>query len=325
MDYGNLLKRSWDIVWGNKFMLLLGFLAALGSGGGGGGGGNSNFRMDGSEFPGGGQMEAFWLQYAALIIAAFCFFFLLGIVLWVVGLTARGGLISAAARLDAGEKMTFRQAFADGWAKIGRLVGLSLLLFLPFIIMVVVAAMVIAGAIGFSVFTMAEMAEQDPTAVIGSLGAVFFAVCGLICLALPIGIILQGISAFAQRGIMLQEMGVMDSIRHGWHVFKSNLGEIIVLAIIFIVIGLVVGFAAAIIMIPMAFLSFGPLIFRAIDGGSFGAIEIAVGIVGGLALAVVAAAINSIVTAYQSTVFTLAYQEFLNKDSGHKMMVDDAL
>ncbi|MCB9434157.1 MAG: hypothetical protein H6668_19465 [Ardenticatenaceae bacterium] len=324
MDYGKLLKRSWDIVWGNKFMLLLGFLAALGSSGGGSGS-NSNFRMDGSQFPGGGQMEAFWLQYAALIVAAVCFFFLLGIVLWVVGVTARGGLISAAARLDAGEKMTFRQAFADGWAKIGRLVGLSLLLFLPFAILIFVVALVIAGAVGFSIFTMADMAEQDPTAVIGSLGAVIFAVCGLLCLALPIGLILQGISAFAQRGIMLQEMGIMDSIRHGWQIFKSNLGEIIVLAVIFVVISLVVGFAVGIVMIPLAFLSFGPLIFQAVRGGSLGAVEIAAGIVGGLVLAVVAAAINSVVTAYQSTVFTLAYQEFLNKDSGHKMAADDAL
>ncbi|MEZ4513799.1 MAG: hypothetical protein R3C62_18175 [Chloroflexota bacterium] len=309
-------------------MLLLGFLAALGSGGGGGGG-NSNFRMDGSQVPGspdfGGQVEAFWLQYAALIIAAMCFFFLLGIVLWVVGLTARGGLISAAARLDAGEKMTFRQAFADGWAKIGQLVGLSLLLFLPFIILAFVVALVVAGAIGFSIFSIANTIEQDPTAVLGSLGAVVFAVCGLLCLAIPIGIILQGISAFAQRGIMLQDMGIMDSIRHGWHIFKSNFAEIIVLVVIFIVISIVVGFAVAIVMIPLAFLSFGPLIFQAVEGGSFGAVEIAAGIVGGLVLAVVAAAINSLVTAYQSTTFTLAYQEFLNKNTGTKPATDTVI
>lgn len=314
MDYGNLLKRSWDIVWGNKFMLLLGFLAALGSSGVGGGGGNSNFGMNGSDFPGSaGQIEAFWLQYAALIIGAACFFFLLGIVLWVVGLTAQGGLISAAARLDAGETMTFRQAFADGWAKIGRLVGLNLVLFLPLIVVVLVVGVVIAGALGLSIFTMAEMADQDPTAVLGSLGVMFFAICGLLCLVVPVGIILSAIAAFGQRGIVLQDLGVMDSIRHGWHIFKSNLGEIIILAVIFVVIGIVVSIAAGIVMLPLAFLSFGPLMFRAIGGGSFGVVEIAAGVVGGLVLAVVAAAINAIVLAYQSTVFTLAYQAFLNK------------
>jgi hypothetical protein len=317
MDYGKLLRRAWEIVWGNKFMLVLGFLAALGSSGGGGGG-NSNFRTGSNEFPGspdfGGQMAAFWGQYAALILTAVCFFFLLGIALWLLGLTARGGLISAAARLDAGEKITFGQAFSAGWDRIGRLIGVSLLLFLPFIILAFVLAAVIAGAVGFSIFNMASVVEQgDPTAVFGSIGLVFVAVCGLLCLALPIGIVLSGISAFAQRGVMLQELGVMDSIRHGWQILKSNLAEIVVLVIIFIVIGLVVTAVAGIILLPLAFLSFGPLVFQAAQGDSVGAVQVAAGIAGGLVLLVLGSAINSIVTAYQSTVFTLAYQEFLNK------------
>ena len=51
MDYGNILRRSWDVIWNHKFMLVLGFLAALGSGvGSGGGGNNANYSLDGSEF-----------------------------------------------------------------------------------------------------------------------------------------------------------------------------------------------------------------------------------------------------------------------------------
>jgi hypothetical protein len=33
MNYGDLLSRAWKIVWNNKYMFLLGFLAAFGSGG----------------------------------------------------------------------------------------------------------------------------------------------------------------------------------------------------------------------------------------------------------------------------------------------------
>ena len=29
MDYSALLRRSWELVWNNKFMFVLGFLAAL--------------------------------------------------------------------------------------------------------------------------------------------------------------------------------------------------------------------------------------------------------------------------------------------------------
>ena len=65
MDYGNLLKRSWDIVWHNKFLFILGFLAALGSGGTNGnrgGQGNFNYTYDSSDIPTEmlTQIQTFW-------------------------------------------------------------------------------------------------------------------------------------------------------------------------------------------------------------------------------------------------------------------------
>jgi hypothetical protein len=47
MDYESLLRRAWDIVWNNKYLIVLGALASLGSGGGGGGGGGGNGRFSG--------------------------------------------------------------------------------------------------------------------------------------------------------------------------------------------------------------------------------------------------------------------------------------
>ena len=38
MDYGQLFRRGWEIVWQNKYLFVLGFLAALGAGGNGGSG-----------------------------------------------------------------------------------------------------------------------------------------------------------------------------------------------------------------------------------------------------------------------------------------------
>src|SRR5687768_10923326 len=52
MDYSGLLSRSWNIVWNNKWLILLGILAALGSGSGGG----SSFQ---GNFGGGGDFDNF--------------------------------------------------------------------------------------------------------------------------------------------------------------------------------------------------------------------------------------------------------------------------
>ena len=67
MDYGNLLKRSWDIVWHNKFMFILGFLAALGSGGSNPSSranGNFNYQFGPEDVPSEmlDQITPFWAQ-----------------------------------------------------------------------------------------------------------------------------------------------------------------------------------------------------------------------------------------------------------------------
>jgi len=101
MDYGQLLTNAWRIVWSNKFLLILGFLAALGSAGSSS---NSNFSytVSGDELPPGfaENIELFLAGFAPILMGLICLGFVLVIVFWLVRLTAQGGLISAAARLE---------------------------------------------------------------------------------------------------------------------------------------------------------------------------------------------------------------------------------
>lgn len=309
MDYGNILSRAWQIVWQNKFMIVLGFLAALGSSGGGGGGGR-NMSFDNSDFEAfpdvANQAEAFFTEFWPLLLAAACFFFLLGLVLWVIGLAAQGGLIHAAARLDAGEKLTFGEAFRGGWSKIGRLIGMALLLILPFVLFALVIGGLVFAIVGASLFSGGEGLEAVGVLTI-------FAICGMICLIFPLTLLIIGIYAYAQRGIMLQDLGIGESISHGWHILRTHLAETIVLGLIFMVIGFILSAVILAVFIPFAFLSFGPAIFSFIQGEAPGAFQITMLVIGGLFLAILSAAISSVVRAFQSTAVTLAYQEFLNK------------
>jgi hypothetical protein len=47
MDYGQLLSRAWDVVWNNKWLVVLGLVVALSSGGSNGG---SRFNYSGNNF-----------------------------------------------------------------------------------------------------------------------------------------------------------------------------------------------------------------------------------------------------------------------------------
>ncbi len=319
MDYGQLFRRSWDIVWQNKYLFILGFLAALGAGGNAGSGFNYNFPSSStsstSPFPPDfvDEVTGFWSQYGGLILGLICFFIILGIVFWLIRLAAQGGLIEAVDRIETGEKMSFGAAFSAGVARIGGLIGLHLLINLPFIIFGLIFSVV-----GGSFFMTALRQGGEISEAMGGTFAIL-AVCGGLvgCLLVPVGIIVQIVYPFAQRGLLLQQLGVMDSIRHGWQVVRSNIGDVILLIIAFLVIGFLFGLVTAVFTIPLAFLAVGPFIQDAIQGNeiSFGMTEIGTLAFGGICLGLVGAAVNSVLTAYRSATVTLAYQHFLEKQA----------
>lgn len=329
MDYNNILKRSWNIVWNNKFMFVLGFLAALGSGGGSSSSGNSNF-----DFPSSGSgngdfnlppeiganIEQYWAQFAGLLIVFICAMFILGIVFWIASLIGQTGLISSASRIDAGENVTLREAFSTGVSKLGSMVGLNLLLHGPFIIMGLIMVAIIGATVGTAFLAEVSGAGGNIEGVWGALGGSF--VCfGLIgCLLVPLSIVVKIIYPFAQRGLVLYEYGVVDSVKHGWKVVRENIGDVIVLIIMFVIMGFLFGIVAMVVILPIVAIIFLPVILSMINGGSLEIATIIYMIFGGILLGLLGAAVNSIMVAFRSTAVTLAYQEFLNK-SGKEALV----
>ncbi|MFQ5398923.1 MAG: hypothetical protein ACE5E7_04915 [Anaerolineae bacterium] len=311
MDYGNLLSRAWQIVWYNKFMFILGFLAALGSGGRGGGG-NVNFRTSSRDIPPEmvDNFQRFLDRFGFVIIGLVCVLFVLAILFWLLRLTAQGGLISAAARIDAGEKVTLSEAFAAGAGKLGRVVGINVLMYGPFTLVGLVGALTVLAMVTAA---LSAGGGGAPEAVVGSLGILMICLACLACLMIPGLVVVSGVYPFAQRGIILQDLGVIASIRHGWQVVRENLGEVVLLIILFLVIGGLFTFALALVLIPLAFLSLGPAAIRMMSTQAVETLDILMIVGGGICLGFVAAAVQSILVAFRSTAVTLAYQEFVGK------------
>ena len=326
MDFGLLLSRSWNIVWKNKFLFLLGFLAALG----GGGGSNSTSSFDSSNFSTTGrdfasEIETFFSTYGALLLGAGCLAVIIGLVLWLVRLTAQGSLIASVVSLDAGESVTLGQAFSAGLGKLKRLVGLNVVMYGPFAL-----AGFIVGAIFFVTAGAAVLTElsggsaTDVEAVFGSLGILAICFGCLGCLLVPLLVLVTAVYPFAQRGAVIQDMGVIESIRHGWQVVRTNLSDIILLVVLFAVLSFLFGFVVIIVMIPFALISIGPILFNAIQEQSFTAMNIVWLIGASLCTGLVGAAVNSIMVTFRSTAVTLAYQGFTQKDAPDSMKMDDA-
>jgi hypothetical protein len=114
--------------------------------------------------------------------------------------------------------------------------------------------------------------------------------------------------------MIIHKLAVRDGIRHGWQVLRTNIGEIIVLGIIFLLIGFVVGIVTLIVALPLALIFVVPIILSAVQGNAVitGATVI-LAFFGVLAFILVSAAISSILRTFQSTTFTLAYHQWAGK------------
>lgn len=310
MDYLGTIRRGFEHTWNNKFLWVLGFLAALGSGSSFS---NSNFSFNS------GDTSALqnWLtpeRAAALtagLIGFTCIAFIVGIILWLVSLSARGGLIAAVAQLEAGSgKPTFGSAFRAGWRRVGRLVGMTILLFIiPAILFAILIAAFLVPVTGMAV---AAGSAEDPTGLLAGMGGMAVLFC---CVLFALGLftfVLSLIYPFAFRGIILRDLGVMDSIRHGWEVFRNNLGNIILLGLAFMLIGIAILILAVAILVPVGLAVGIPLAMLGRTDATFlQGLLAALGILVGV---LVFAAISAITTAWQSSTFTVAYLQWTGKN-----------
>ncbi len=310
MNYLDVIKRGFALTWNNKFMWALGFLAALGSGASFS---NSNYRMNSGDPAAMSQ----WLtpeRMAALsagLVAFGCIAFIVGIILWLVSLSAYGGLIVGATQMERGlGQPTFRSAFGAGWRRVWRLVGMSIVLYAIPVIIGIVLTVLFIGAVGGAAFVGAGM--EDPGALTAGLGGVALVLACLLCLLVPFLILLSLIYPFAFRGIMLRDLGVMDSIRHGWQTVRAHLGEIILLVLAFFLITIIVFIVALAILAPVALLVGVPMI--ALMDSNAGVLQGILAVLGIVISLVVFALIAAISTSWQSSTFTLAYLEWTGKD-----------
>jgi len=305
MDYMGTLQRAWRLTWANKWLWLLGFLAALG----GGVTSTSNYRFDSSNTTPSQITPQMGMALAGGALVLMCVFFIIGILLWLVTLAAKGGLITSVADLDRGQTSSFGRAFRQGWRKVLPLVGMTLVLNAVVIVLLIILFVGFAGTAMAAIAAGQGMDSDALAGILGTAGVVFLC---LLCLLIPLAIVINLIYPFAYRGMMLRDLGVMDSIRHGWRVLRENLGHIFLLGLLFFVIGLVVGLVSGAI-VGLLGLSTG-LISMILNGSQPTTTQMVAAGLGFLVTAIIFAIISAIITAWRSATFTLAYEQWTGKD-----------
>ena len=254
-NFGEVLSRAWQIIWKHKVFWIFGMLASCSRGGPSL---NLSYNFNSGDFNGGApnippEIQRFMefvvqnaIAIATISIALVCIIWIIAIFFGTVG---RIGLIRGVGQVEAGGMTAFGQLFSESLPYFWRVFGLSVLIGLPFVI--VIGAMV-AGFVAFGV----ALSQGSNASAIGFL-ALIPVFLGCLCLLVPIGIVVGLIVRQAERAIVLEGAGLLPGLSRGWDIFRINLGPIILMALILWVIGLGVGFVIAIpvliVVLPATF------------------------------------------------------------------------
>jgi len=330
MDYLGLIKKSAKIVWQHEYLFWLGILASLTAGGSNfnisigtfnfqdlpqifkkGGSGSDESRVLLGKVLGAstsannflqnfGDIRTFLADHIFWLILISFILLLLIIMLVVVSISARGGLIFAAEKIEKNEKTDFSESFSVGWSKLFSLVGVSFLL----------------GLIAFAVFAIFSF-PVVLLAFIPRVGLIFSIISGFLGLLIFIlfSIFLGYISQIAYRAVIIEEEGIIASLSSAYKLVKNNLSEIIIIWLVNVLSSFV--YAAATIFI---FVVIG--LFFILSGLGIAILSKVVLIFyiifSALILLAVGLFLSGIFHSFISTFWTLAYLEIAKREPQEK-------
>jgi hypothetical protein len=152
----------------------------------------------------------------------------------------------------------------------------------------------------------------------------FFAIFGLFvlvfcCCLIPFMILLGLYYSQAMRAMLLEDMGLVDSLKRGWEVFSGNFIGLAVMGVVLFIINMII---SVVIAIPV-YIAVVPLVFSFAAGTVDTWTPILITIAVLCAYSPIAIVLNGIMESYIQTVWTLIYMRVT--DLGNKRKNDQPI
>jgi hypothetical protein len=282
MNIGEVLTRAWNIIWKNKVLWIFGLLASLAGGSGG-----NNFRYNLEQ---NGGLENLGVHIPAWVIILLVLLALVLLIVFVILATlGRAGLVRGAWLADSGEtNLGFSQLFREGQAYFWRVILLGIL------VLAISLSLVLALVI--------------PTVL--TAGIAVLCLWPLYCLLVPFFIALTIIVELAIVAIVGEDLGVVDSLRRAWEVFRANLAIVIAIGILVAIVSAVIGFLASLPLIATLAPAF---IFLNAGTSRVGISALIAGLLLFVLYLPILLFIQSIVTAYVETTWTVTFRRLTGR------------
>jgi hypothetical protein len=310
MDIGATLSRAFDITIRHRSLWFLGFLTALLAGA-------VNLPALPIDLPPGvlvpGELPLLDegdSRLAAALVTLLCILVVLAIILAVVGVIAQGGLIAGVGQIEEQGSTSFGQAWSAAARRFWALLGLRIVLALPVLGLVVLAVVLLGGSL-LPVAIAVLRGEESPD--LGSAGTSLLLLlcsgCVIICAIVIYGVLASALQTFGERAILLENLGVISSLRRGWEVLISNLFNVILLALVLIVLNALFSLITGLVLTALALPArIGGLVSSlSAEGPQTGTIIFTVLMF--VLVALISALISALVATFGSAVWTIAYRQ----------------
>jgi hypothetical protein len=324
MNHINILKRAFNITVNYRVLWIFGMLLALTAGGSGGSGGDSGVKLDGNNGNGSnpfGELPKITPEIMNVIIGAAIALACLILVLALIGIIIRYASENALIRMvdlyeNSGEQLTFSQGFRLGWSRA------AWKMFLIDLVASVATLAIFLLLLGIACLPLLVwLTKNEPLQILGTVIAV-----GLILLlvfaGILVGLVLTLILLFARRACALENLGIRDSIRRGYALVKSRLGDVVLMGVIMfgitllwslLMIPVVLAFAlAAVIVAGLPALLVGAIVGMFTQGATPWIVAAIIGApIFILAIIIPSAFISGWQQVFSSSAWTLTYREVL--------------
>ncbi|HEX6547396.1 MAG TPA: hypothetical protein VF134_01475 [Candidatus Dormibacteraeota bacterium] len=303
MRYETILSRALGITWRHKYLWLLALLAGEGAATlptGSGGGGGSSSRQYGGGLPAGmspGEAGAWIGSHSALLWTLGLALGAAALVLLIVSAIANGALIKASAEHDLEHEFSLGSAWRSGLRTFWSVLGVKVVA----LIVSIAAVLVIGSTVLATVFGV--LAKQPALALsAGLLAAV------LIVIAIPFSLVFGVAILFAQRAIVLEGRAPLAAFGAGLALIRRRMGRVAVVWLLVAILKVVLGIAAQLALVVFA-VPLAGVVAAAYFTSGIGA-ALTVGVPAALVWLGGALVAWGALSAYLSTIWTLAYTRF---------------
>ncbi len=304
-DFIEVFTRAAKITWKYKVLWIFGILASCGRGSGSssnsGGNGSGNGMTENPLSPEMmRQAEAFfirmtsWLEQNTWIIFVLIVLGLISIALQVFfNLVGTAGLARGVVQAENGnESIQFGELFSESLGYFWRLFGAGIIIWLPVVVFFILAFLVM--------LIPAMNGNVDEAAFGGGMVLFFISLC---CCLFPISIALSLYHLQVKRSIIVDNLGVIESLARGWQVLSGNILILLLVGVVIFIASAIVGILVALPLIMLMLPLVGALIQGNITSWQpFIAVSIFA-----LCYSPIAWLINGIIMTYTESVWTLTY------------------